>query len=228
MPTLTHLTATASAEQIAALLDSDGALILDDVLTPAEAGRVEGEIAPYIEATATGRDSFTGYQTTRTGALVARSAACRDLVMHPAILAACDTFLKRACDRYQLHLTQAIRIRPGQPKQALHRDRLAWGGFLPASIEPQLNTIWAMTDFTQENGAIRNFGILRSVTYCSSAGLCSAPQATAAERRPTYIRTTASAGRLPGGGFIPGCLSSMAKLTIEFDVEVVCRRYQRS
>eukprot|EP00913_Durusdinium_trenchii_P015472 g14533.t1 len=40
-------------------------------------------------------------------------------------------------------------------EQPLHRDRLAWGGFLPSELEPQLNTIWAVTDFTQENGATR-------------------------------------------------------------------------
>ena len=153
MPSLKHLPADAAPESIAAILDSDGALILDDVLDRAGIDRVRGEIDPYIDATADGRDSFTGHQTTRTGALVARSQACRDLVMHPAMLAACDVFLKRACDRYQLHLTQVIRIKPGQPRQPLHRDRLAWGGFLPASIEPQFNTIWAMTDFTQANGA---------------------------------------------------------------------------
>jgi ectoine hydroxylase-related dioxygenase (phytanoyl-CoA dioxygenase family) len=153
MPALKHQPADAPAEQIAAILDSDGALILDDVLSTAGIAEVRGEIDPYVEATRDGRDSFTGFQTTRTGALVARSPACRELVMHPAMLAACDAFLKRACDRYQLHLTQVIRIKPGQPRQPLHRDRLAWGGFLPSSIEPQLNTIWAMTDFTQANGA---------------------------------------------------------------------------
>src|SRR5579871_2047024 len=153
MPSLVHLPADAAPEAIAELLDRDGALILDDVLAREEVDTVAAEIAPYIEATAGGRDQFSGPKTTRTGALVARSPACRELVMHPAILAACDAFLKRACDRYLLHLTQAIRIRPGQPAQALHRDRLAWGGFLPMSIEPQLNTIWAITDFTQENGA---------------------------------------------------------------------------
>jgi hypothetical protein len=153
MPALKHLPADAAPEAISALLDSDGALILDDVLSAAEVDRVRAEIDPYVEATADGRDKFTGFQTTRTGALVARSPACRDLVMHPTMLGGCDAFLKRACDRYQLHLTQVIRIRPGQGKQALHRDRLAWGGFLPASIEPQFNTIWAMTDFTQANGA---------------------------------------------------------------------------
>jgi hypothetical protein len=152
MPALTHLPADAAPEAIAALLDTDGALILDDVLTPAQVAQVRTEIDPYIDATADGRDRFTGYQTTRTGALVARSPACRELVMHPAMLAGCDVFLKRACDRYQLHLTQVIRIKPGQPRQALHRDRLAWGGFLK-DVEPQFNTIWALTDFTQANGA---------------------------------------------------------------------------
>src|SRR5215469_1560357 len=153
MPALKHLSADASAEEICTLLDSEGALILDDVLPAADLARVKAEIDPYVEATGYGRDSFSGFQTTRTGALVARSPACRELVMHPAILAACDVFLKRACDRYLLHLTQVIRIQSGQPKQPLHRDRLAWGGFLPMSIEPQLNTIWAMTDFTESNGA---------------------------------------------------------------------------
>src|SRR5258708_4458166 len=127
MPELKHLSRDAGPEAIAAILDTEGALILDGVIGPDEIARVKAEIDPYIEATGYGRDSFSGFQTTRTGALVARSQACRELVMHPTMLGACDTFLKRACDRYQLHLTQVIRIRPGQPRQPLHRDRLAWG-----------------------------------------------------------------------------------------------------
>lgn len=152
MPSLKHLPADASPDAIAGTLRTDGALILDRVLTAAQVDAVRAEINPYVDATAPGRDAFTGHQTTRTGALVARSPACRELIMHPTILAACDAFLLPACDRYQLHLTQVIRIRPGQPRQPLHRDRLAWGGFLKG-VEPQLNTIWAMTDFTQANGA---------------------------------------------------------------------------
>jgi ectoine hydroxylase-related dioxygenase (phytanoyl-CoA dioxygenase family) len=154
MASLKTLRAETSAAEIATLLDEDGALILEGVAPPDQVAAVMDEIGPYIEATSPGRDDFTGFATTRTGALVARSPLCRDLVMHPAILAACDAYLLRACDRYQLHLTQAIRIRPGQKRQPLHRDRLAWGGFLQG-VEPQLNTIWAMTDFTEENGATR-------------------------------------------------------------------------
>jgi ectoine hydroxylase-related dioxygenase (phytanoyl-CoA dioxygenase family) len=152
MPSLKHLPANAAAEAIADALTTDGALILDHVLSPAQADAVAAEIGPFVAATENGRDQFTGFQTTRTGALVARSPKCREMIMHPTILGACDAFLLPACDRYQLHLTQVIRIRPGQPRQPLHRDRLAWGGYLQG-VEPQLNTIWAMTDFTQANGA---------------------------------------------------------------------------
>jgi ectoine hydroxylase-related dioxygenase (phytanoyl-CoA dioxygenase family) len=152
MPSLKHLPADAAPQAIADLLASEGGLILDGVIPKTEVKAVRRELDPYIEATPVGRDAFTGFSTTRTGALVARSPATRALVMHPALLAACDVFLKD-CERYQLHLTQVIRIRPGQPRQVLHRDRLAWGGYLPRSIEPQLNTIWALTDFTEANGA---------------------------------------------------------------------------
>jgi ectoine hydroxylase-related dioxygenase (phytanoyl-CoA dioxygenase family) len=81
-----------------------------------------------------------------------RSPGCRDLIQDPLILELCDEFLAPYCERYQLHLTQVIRIKPGQTPQAIHRDRWAWGLHL-AHVEPQLNTIWALTDFTEENGA---------------------------------------------------------------------------
>jgi ectoine hydroxylase-related dioxygenase (phytanoyl-CoA dioxygenase family) len=152
MPSLKHLPSDTSADAIVEALNTDGAVILDRVMSERQIAGLKAEIEPYMEATANGGDAFTGYQTTRTGALVARSATCRELIMHPTILAACDGFLLPSCSRYQLHLTQAIRIRPGQPRQVLHRDRLAWGGYL-TGVEPQLNTIWAMTDFTEANGA---------------------------------------------------------------------------
>ncbi|WP_420561619.1 phytanoyl-CoA dioxygenase family protein [Tepidicaulis sp.] len=152
MPKLETLPANAPADDILAILKRDGALILKDVLSPGEVKAALGELMPYIEATDYGRDDFTGRKTTRTGALVARSQKAREMVMHPAILEAAQSFLKPFCERIQLHLTQVIRIRPGQPKQPIHRDRWAWGTYMK-DMEPQFNTIWAMTDFTKENGA---------------------------------------------------------------------------
>jgi len=152
MPRLETLPATAAPEDVVAILKRDGALIVTGVLSPADISRVLLETKPYIDATENGRDDFTGHLTTRTGALVARSPACRKLVMNKMVTEAANLFLKPFCERIQLHLTQIIRIKPGQPKQSIHRDRWAWGVHLK-SVEPQFNTIWAITDFTKENGA---------------------------------------------------------------------------
>ncbi len=152
MPSLETFAPETPIETLAAALRRDGAIIVRDAMAAGLREQLVAEITPYVEATPNGRDDFTGALTTRTGALVARSPATRELLQHPAILGLCDAILKPNCERYQLHLTQVIRIRPGQPAQQIHRDRWAWGTFLK-DIEPQLNTIWAVTDFTRANGA---------------------------------------------------------------------------
>ncbi len=150
---LQTLAPNAATEQILGALQRDGACILRDVLDPAEVAGIRADTEPWIERSQTGPDDFTGRKTKRTGALVARCPSCRPIVTHPLALAAARAFLGPYCERIQLHLTQTIDILPGQKAQALHRDRLAWGGYLPREIEPQLNTIWALTEFTEENGA---------------------------------------------------------------------------
>ena len=152
MVQLTTMRADAKPEDILEVLKRDGGLILEDVLSDEQVAAVTREIMPYVEATTPGRDEFTGNLTTRTGALVARSPACRNLVLNETLEALCELFLHPNCARHQLHLSQVIRIMPGQKAQAIHRDRWAWGTWLK-DIEPQLNTIWAITDFTKENGA---------------------------------------------------------------------------
>lgn len=152
MPEVVHFAADADPVAIMVALRRDGAIIIDGLIPDAQMAALAAEIAPWLEATPNGRDDFTGHFTTRTGALVARSPLVRELVMHPLIHALCDDLLKPFCERWQLHLSQAIRIRPGQKAQVIHRDRWAWGTHL-AHVEPQLNTIWAVTDFTASNGA---------------------------------------------------------------------------
>ena len=136
-------------------LRTEGAAIVTDALDDGRRASVIDELAPWVDRSPDGRDDFTGRRTSRTGALVARSPACRDIVADPMILDLANGFLEPFTNRIQLHLTQVIRIRPGQGHQPLHRDRLAWGGYIPGDIEPQFNTIWALTDFTSENGATR-------------------------------------------------------------------------
>ena len=75
--------------------------------------------------------------------------------MHPLVLDAVRAALGHATS-FQLHLTQVIGIGPGEPGQMIHRDQWAFDFFpFPSGYEVQCNTIWAMTDFTEANGATR-------------------------------------------------------------------------
>lgn len=154
MSDLIRLDAKAGPEDLLGVIARDGAVVVENLIPRSQVDRTLDQILPYVEATKPGTDAFSGFQTTRTGALIARSPACRELVMHPTVLQSVREFLKPWCKRVQLHLTQVIRIRPGQPAQPMHRDRWAWGTHL-SHLEPQLNTIWALSDFSAENGATR-------------------------------------------------------------------------
>ena len=149
-----HFKKTSSIKEIKEALKSDGALVVDNILSNEFVKKLREETDPYMESTPNPEDGFTGRLTTRTGGLVLRSEKCRDLIQNKVILSLCDKFLLDYCERYQLHLTQIIRLKPGQKAQPIHRDRWAWGPHL-SHVEPQLNTIWALTDFTKTNGATR-------------------------------------------------------------------------
>ena len=151
--TLKTLGPTATPNDVRAELDQAGAVIVKNVIGSKTLERFNAEVMPYVERTPMGRDDFLGKSTKRTGALAARSQICRDLILHDLVLGAAEAFLAPYTKKIILHLTQTIEIHPGSSAQAIHRDRYAWGAHLPQSIEPQLNTIWAMTDFTAENGA---------------------------------------------------------------------------
>ncbi|MEX2326694.1 MAG: phytanoyl-CoA dioxygenase family protein, partial [Pseudomonadales bacterium] len=155
MPGLTTLPASASRKDVLTALDQDGACIIAGMLSEAEVNEIVGEVMPFVEKTKFGADDFSGRNTRRTGALIARSPLCRRVITNAPILEAANEFLAPYTNKIQLHLTQTIFIGPGEGAQMLHRDRLAWGGYIPREIEPQFNTIWALSDFTAENGATR-------------------------------------------------------------------------
>ena len=152
MAELKHFPANVDKQTIVDVLNEDGALILDEVVSADFIAALRNETDPYMDATTNGKDNFAGHKTTRTGGLMLRSEKCRELIADKRILEPCNDFLSPFCERVQLHLTQIIRIRGGETAQAIHRDRWAWGKHL-AHVEPQFNTIWAITDFTAENGA---------------------------------------------------------------------------
>jgi ectoine hydroxylase-related dioxygenase (phytanoyl-CoA dioxygenase family) len=155
MTPIRHLPATVTADEVAAALAENGATVIDELAPAGLMDRVQRELDPFISATPFGPDSFAGRRTKRTGGLISRSSACRELVVHPLVLGAVDKVLSHS-STFQLHLTQVISIDPGERAQKIHRDQWAFAFFpFPKGYEVSCNTLWAMTDFTEENGATR-------------------------------------------------------------------------
>jgi len=150
-----HVDRSASPAELDEILRRDGAVIVDDLTDVATIDAIAAEMAPHIAATPGGADEFSGLRTRRSGALIARSPSSHAVIQHPTILGVAGALLDRA-KSFQLHLTQTIAIGPDSPAQALHRDEWAFDFFdFPSDYHVQCNTIWAMTDFTEENGATR-------------------------------------------------------------------------
>src|SRR5437773_2469725 len=123
--TVTHLAPTSSADSVAAALARDGVVVVDELADHALLDAVDAELAPFVATTPTGPGAPSRHNTRRTGALIARSPAARELVMHPLVLDTVGKALGHSANP-QLHLTQLISIGPGEPAQTIHRDQWAF------------------------------------------------------------------------------------------------------
>ncbi|WP_116198650.1 phytanoyl-CoA dioxygenase family protein [Amycolatopsis circi] len=144
---------TASTEDVLASVRTNGYAIVEDVLPAETVDALIEEMAPYIEATPFGPDAFAGQRTKRTGSLVARSEAGRNLVVHPLSLAVARGLLDSSTE-IQLSQTQLISAYPGSVAQKPHKDELIWDFFpFAADHHVMCQFFFALTDFTAENGA---------------------------------------------------------------------------
>ena len=108
---VTHLPATATAEELHGILAAEGALVIDELASVELIDRITAEMADHVDATPFGSDDFSGRTTKRTGGLIARSEAARELVQHPLVLDVAERLMHQA-SKFQVHLTQIISIGP--------------------------------------------------------------------------------------------------------------------
>jgi ectoine hydroxylase-related dioxygenase (phytanoyl-CoA dioxygenase family) len=137
-----------------ARLERDGWCVVERALDPRVLKEVEQELETDFAATALGTGPFYGERTRRFGALLRRSKAAEQLVMHRLMLGIAEQVLGPWCDRIALNLTQAIEILPGATAQLPHRDQDMW----PApkgTLEFLVNIMWPLTPFNSGNGGTR-------------------------------------------------------------------------
>jgi hypothetical protein len=152
MATVQHLRADEHSSKIIETLNKDGCVVLDQVLSAEEIGQLQSELKQQFDAIPDCQGDFYGYATKRLGTLFTRSQLFQKMAILPNILETMDHFLLQGCSQYQINLTQAISIGPKEIKQIMHQDDPMFP-FLHPGQEAMINCMWAVDDFTEENGA---------------------------------------------------------------------------
>ena len=138
---------------IADALHRTGAAIVENCISDVLADKVAAELRPHFDRY--GHEyyaDFEGYKTLRLSEILARSRASADLIGEPFTLRIVDEILLPHCINYRIGSCTGIEILPGEAAQVLHRD----DGIYPIGIqgmELQVSAMWALDDFTRENGA---------------------------------------------------------------------------
>ncbi|WP_434664968.1 phytanoyl-CoA dioxygenase family protein [Paraburkholderia sp. A3BS-1L] len=163
LTTISGLTAT--TEDVIAVLERDGGVIIEDFLTSGDLAGIKSDLLPLIDKQSTGRDNFSGGHTRRLSRLFAHTRHLATVATHPLYLPVAEHFLCRPREVWvgdkrltltagvRIGFTQAIQIGPGQAAQPLHRDDSVFLWRHPTGgREGRVQIICAATDFTAENG----------------------------------------------------------------------------
>ena len=146
---------TSSTDEILAALNKDGGVIVEKRADESLMDAVTAELRPHFdEQGAQFQNDFNGYSTLRLAGILALSRSAADTIVHPSVLEIADAVLRPHCECYRIGSSTGIEIHPGEGDQVLHRD----DDFYPiriSGVEFQISAMWALDDFTLENGATR-------------------------------------------------------------------------
>lgn len=147
-----HVSTETSVDEVHAILERDGCVVVGGVVGHHVVDRVAEELATFFERAEFGTGNFVGFRTKRLGSILRKSGSALQMLAAPLVVESMEALLRPWCERIQLNLSQAISIHPGESAQILHRD----DELFPCRDfrgEMMANAMWALTDFTAENGA---------------------------------------------------------------------------
>jgi ectoine hydroxylase-related dioxygenase (phytanoyl-CoA dioxygenase family) len=140
----------ATVDGVVAALREDGYCVVEGLLPPDALAAARSSLVDVLAATPQGRNDFEGFKTQRVYAVFAKTRAFDAPAIDPLLLGVLDRVIGPA----QLSAPTGIQIGPGEKAQFLHRDDQIYP--LPVDFrDVVLNTMWALDDFTEANGATR-------------------------------------------------------------------------
>jgi len=142
-----------NVDQVVGSLQRTGAVIIENLLPEKLVDTLNADLRSEFDREGhLYQNEFNGHNTLRVGGVTKYSDSFASFLMHPAAITLADQVLKPHCEVYQVGSTTAIEILPGEDAQVLHRDDAIYPMDL-LDFEAQISVLWALDDFTEENGA---------------------------------------------------------------------------
>ncbi|CAD7338214.1 phytanoyl-CoA dioxygenase family protein [Sphingomonadales bacterium 56] len=157
---LSTLSPSATVDDIENVTDRDGAVVVQQVLSPDLLARIIADLEPHLAginpATDYDGDAYGAFlpNTKRLEGLVEKSDAVVEAILDERYLAWAERSLPW-CGEIQLNAAQLIEIGPGEAAQVLHRDEGTWPELAGGDQQLVVNCLLALSDFTEEVGATR-------------------------------------------------------------------------
>ena len=156
-----HFPASAPRADIAAEINRNGVVVIDEFLNSDTLDRFNEELDPLLEAQSPARSfmneqvaGFFGDKTRHLTGLSAKSDIfVEELLSHDGYMGVCDEILGPNCGSVQLNLAHVIDRGPGGHAQPLHRDEDIWPRIGDGKMALMLASILALGEFTPELGS---------------------------------------------------------------------------
>ena len=163
VPSIHQVSKDMTPAEVAHILRRDGAVIIENAISEVTLIGMNDELNKIIANTAPGLrhptsdffEEFYGKHTIRIDGIAAKSQTFLEVLQHPLMNGLAEELLLPNCEDYLLNTAQLIQIGPGETSQAIHRDEDAWSYFKNPKPLLEVEAMFALSDFTKENGATR-------------------------------------------------------------------------
>jgi ectoine hydroxylase-related dioxygenase (phytanoyl-CoA dioxygenase family) len=132
----------------AAALQADGFVVLPALLSDEQLTAAVRHADSLLRDVGWSDNDFDGRRTRRVYSLLSRLGAFEPLLTHPLVR---RLVTARLGEVHQFGMLFLAAVDPGQGSQQLHFDAGVYP--LPPEVEAETNVIWALDDFTTDNGA---------------------------------------------------------------------------
>ncbi|MGI9614581.1 MAG: phytanoyl-CoA dioxygenase family protein [Acidimicrobiales bacterium] len=149
------------AGSVLEVIERDGGVIVPQMLPADAVDKIVADLESALAATPAGSldaeekwHEFHGSNTKRFTGLAARSDAfVEHALLNPMLLAVADALLLPHAADYWLNTGQVMAVGPGEPAQVIHRDEGNWPEARRPGMELTVSCMFALSDFSVENGA---------------------------------------------------------------------------